>query len=238
MATSYMVAVATEAVCSDSGYISLAEDDIVLVVAESNDAEYAYVQLIHSDAVGWTRLSLLRPAVLSPNLPSFHLTFAIAPEGSLMCQLVVRDTQLGDIYWSGVSFAGWSPVKRRPHISLNGKAPEWDAAYLELLISDLEGLYRAKTGRPLCFVTEIHHGRFWYTSREPIIILTALGVRAVESPEHGGDKRVYFEPESQLIRQWRCVLLLLGQVACSRKYPQLGMRELGSLHLSCAAYCP
>ena len=37
-------------------------------------------------------------------------------------------------------------------------------------------------------------------------------------------------------RQWKSLLLLLGQVACSRNFPPLCMRDLASLHLTCAAY--
>lgn len=234
----YMVAREPYIACVDSGYISVAKDDIVFVARarRGQDREFEYVQRLHSDQVGWVPLSVLSPVVLSPILPYFHLTFAINGD-SLMCQLITdASTSLADVSWSGVSFAGWSPAYRRPHISLNELAPDWDAAYLELLISDLAILYFAKTGRQLCFAGEVHHGKYWYTSRDPIIILTDLGVRQVDTAQQSGDRLVYFEPQSQLIRQWRCLLLLLGQVACSRNFPRLRMRDLALLHLTCAVY--
>ena len=209
----------------------------MFLAGTSDDPEYEYVQLVHSDRVGWVRLSLLQPVLWSPTrLPRFHITFALFGD-NLVCQLITCfDIPRADISWSGVSFAGWPP-QRRPHISLNRiETTGWDAAYLERLTSDLEALYLAKTGRLLSFDCEVYRGTCWYTSIQPIIILTSLGVRHVADKHNSSDKLIYFELHSQLIRQWKCMLLLMGEVACSRNFPALRMSDLASLHLTCADY--
>ena len=161
MAVPYMVALEHHIERSDSGYITLEEGDIVCLAGTSDDPEYEYVQLLHSDRVGWVRLSLLQSVLLSQSptrLPCFHMNFALFGD-NLVCQLITCfDTPRADIDWNGVSFAGW-PEHRRPQISLNRYGTEgWDAAYLERLTSDLEEVYLARTGRPLSFQCEAYRG--------------------------------------------------------------------------------
>ena len=220
----------------DSGYINLEEGDIVFLAAETDDWEFEYVQRLHSDAVGWVRLALLQPVVFSPALPSFHLTFALHTD-NLMVQFISRSfVPMENISWSGISFAGWTE-QRRPHISVNAiGTPGWDVAHLELLTSDLGILYQTKTGRSLSWTGEIYQRKYWYTSSEDITIITSLDVREIVDTQSSTDKLIYFSPRSQLIRQWKSLLLLLGEVACSRNFPPLRMRDLASLHLTCAAY--
>ena len=169
-------------------------------------------------------------------LPCFHINFGLFGD-NLVCQLITCfDTPRADIDWNGVSFAGW-PENKRPRISVNRFGTDgWDAAYLERLTSDLEEVYLARTGRRLSFQCEVYRGTCWYTSIQPTIILTSLGVRHVADKHNSSDKLIYFELHSQLIRQWKCMLLLMGEVACSRNFPALRMSDLASLHLTCADY--
>ena len=103
MAVSYMVALERHIEPSDTGYITLAEGDIVFLAGTSDDPEYEYVQLVHSDRVGWVRLSLLQSVLLSPTrLPRFHITFALFGD-NLVCQLITcfdlrAQTYLGAVY--------------------------------------------------------------------------------------------------------------------------------------------
>ena len=177
------------------------------------------------------------------NPPRWHLTFA-QNQQCLMAQLVLRNDK------SWLDYGTWgddlcfhrTPIDSRPHISLAGRNDRWNSALIEFFIRKVQAAHLAVThGQHLNFELEDYNNMHWYTTTVPVVVAPmGMAIRRFSDP-YGGRRAALFSSNSELIRQIRNLLFILGVAAGAQgdvveprvTLPQHKFIALGDLHIMC-----
>ena len=161
-----------------------------------------------------------------------------------MVQLVLRQgrTWLDYGTWGDALSFYRTPRGSRPHITLAGRCDRWNSALIEFFIRKVQAAYSFVThGQNLAIEMENHNDEIWYTTTIPVVVAPmGIAIRGF-SGEDRGRRAAFFSSNSELIRQIRNVLFILGLAYGAQgdlvdvrvTLPPAKFLALGDLHIMC-----
>ena len=243
-------------VLGGGGYVHMVENEIVRVLV-STGREYAaavadgwlYVYRMLTPEHGWCHRDHVR-SVLMPvaenrpymNPPQWHLTCAQTGQYFMVQLVLPRGRTWLDYHWGETLSFNRTPPQSRPHVTLAGRSNRWNSGLVELFIRKVIAAYSFVThGQTLAIEMEQHNDEIWYRTTIPVVVAPmGIAIRGF-SGEDRGRRAAFFSSNSELIRQIRNVLFILGLAYGAQgdlvdvrvTLPPAKLIALGDLHIMC-----
>ena len=259
----YYRCVRHEGVSGGGGFVSMGREEIVREVMRTSPEYFAhrangwmYVFRMLTAESGWCMRDDVISVVGIPegiggvtasrayfNPPRWHLTFA-QNRHSLMVELVLQREKSWQDYeaWGELTFYR-TPTRSRPHISLASRNDLWNSALIELFVRKVQAAHLAVThGQHLEFELEEHNDMHWHTTTVPVIVAPmGIAISSASDPHPDGRRAAFFNSRSELIRQIRNLLFILGVAASAQgdvvdlrvTLPPVKFKPLGDLYIKC-----